>query len=108
MSNPKPFQARQGDLFFQEITELPKTKLTPKKDAVLAHGEATGHCHKVTDLSKVEMFVDEEGHIFLQPSQDTVIEHNEHGPITLAAGKSYCMTRQREFDPVEEQRRVAD
>lgn len=107
----KKVQQRQGDLFFCEST-IDSSKLKKKNDAILAHGEVTGHAHRVCspDLSEVDMFVDDQGHIYLRSDKDIVISHDEHGTITLPGGKEYCMTRQREYDAIsaEKERKVAD
>jgi len=105
-------QARQGDLLFCEISDIPKS-LPLKKDPILAYGEVTGHAHRVVapNFDNVDMFVDTNGDILMySATEDIVIDHEEHGKITLPAKKIYRMTRQREYDAAVEdlQRRVAD
>lgn len=104
------FQARQGDIFFKVVKELPK-KLQKKTDAILAYGEVTGHSHQITTpISDCESYVDESGDIYVRSQNPILVGHDEHNTITLPANEWICVTRQREYDPlaVEKQRRVAD
>jgi hypothetical protein len=51
-------QFRQGDIFFQEVSKLPKN-LLKKKDPIIAHGEVTGHSHRVSEdvnFDNVDMY----------------------------------------------------
>jgi len=101
-------QFRQGDIFFQEVSKLPKN-LLKKKDPIIAHGEVTGHSHRVSEdvnFDNVDMYVDTDGTIYLQSKQETSIVHDEHYPIKLEPNKIYQIYRQREFDPVEEENRI--
>lgn len=105
-------QARQGDIFFEEVTVLPN-KLKRKEDNIIAYGELTGHCHQIMSppMSELESLVDENGDIYLKSDDEPVtIFHNEHDPVTLEAGAWFCITRQREFDPLvaEKERKVRD
>jgi len=79
---------------------------------VLAYGEVTGHKHFIVSpsLDEVDMLVDQDGCIWLHSDQDIVISHDEHGDVTLPAGKQYKMIHQREYDPMaaDRERRVAD
>lgn len=105
-------QARQGDLFFSEVDQDFPKNLPKRTDGILAHGEVTGHMHQITSpsLEEVDMTVDETGHIFMTSTKDIVISHDEHDDVILPAGKTYRMTRQREYDAsaAERERRVAD
>ena len=98
----KNFQARQGDVFFQQVDGPKGTKreISP----VLVSGEVTGHAHRVstnvTPMSELESCVDENGDIYLMnPHGPLVIEHEEHGTVTLPAEEWFVVTRQREYDP---------
>ena len=97
----KNYQARQGDIFFQRVAE-PKGK-KQEISPVLAYGEVTGHTHRVstasTPMSELESCVDENGDIYLMnPHGPLVIEHEEHGTVTLPAKEWFVVTRQREYD----------
>jgi len=117
---------RQGDVLLirvpQPIDTL-KLKLVPREDGqvVLAHGEVTGHAHRLSSL-ECNLFIDERrliseedtvgifsrlgGGAVGRPVPDKVLEvketvmltHEEHGPIELPPGQ-YIVRRQREYDP---------
>jgi hypothetical protein len=104
-------QARQGDVFFEVISELPKN-VKPYNSPIMAYGEVTGHCHQVIfpSVDEYESYVDTEGNIYLKSSQEIKIGHDEHDCVTLAPNELHCVTIQREYDPqaAEKERRVAD
>lgn len=100
---------RQGDLLFIPIRKKPDN-LRPHPDgAILAHGEATGHTHRLESLEGVTVSVDEKGEIVIETKDSVRVLHEEHRPVTLDKGR-WRMVRQREYDPEEvaKQRRVAD
>lgn len=109
----KEFQARQGDIFFRSCKKPDIERLKRKDDNVLAFGEVTGHSHCVKSHrpGAYESYVDENGDIYML-STDAGIEvgHDEHDTITIPKGEWVCVTRQREYDPVSEERerRVRD
>jgi len=110
---PNKKQARQGDVFFEVVTSLPKKdQLKRKNDPILAYGEVTGHSHKIMSppMSEVESYVDKSGDIFVKSDQPITVGHDEHDTITLDPGQLYCITIQREYDPAaaEKERRVSD
>ena len=105
---------RQGDILFKSINakNLP-AKTKRKDDNVLAYGEVTGHAHKIfsPSMDQLESVVDEKGDIYvLSKDEDITVNHDEHGSLVLEKGKWWCITRQREYDPLaaEKQRKVAD
>ena len=107
------FQARQGDIFFKVVDQLPQREMKKKSDNILAYGEVTGHSHQVISpsISEMEMQVDTNGDIYvLSEHEDIKIGHDEHNVVTLPKGKWICISRQREYDPlaIEKERKVAD
>lgn len=100
------FQARQGDLFFRSISKLPeKANLNKKTDAILAYGEQTGHSHSITTaISDCESYVDESGDIYIRSENEIVVGHDEHDNIILPANEWICVSRQREYSPLEAER----
>ena len=113
MNEKNSRQARQGDVFFEAVSQLPNKKdLKKKNDPILAYGEVTGHSHKIMSpsMSEVESYVDENGDIFVKSDQPITVGHDEHDTVTLDPGQFYCITIQREYDPAaaEKERRVAD
>jgi hypothetical protein len=105
------FQARQGDIFFKKVDKIPSKGLKKKSDGIFAHGELTGHSHKLTtDISDSESYVDEKGDIYIRSHKEMKVGHDEHSTIVLPANEWICVTRQREWNAlsVEKERRVAD
>lgn len=103
------FQARQGDVWI-EAEAMPKEAMPMERDhgrVILAYGEVTGHAHAILD-PEVELFTvaDEVDRWLRVGGAGTVIQHEEHGPITLPPG-DYRIRIQREYSP-EEIRRVVD
>lgn len=103
------FQARQGDVFVEQINAIPAnaTPVERQGDVVLARGEATGHAHRiVASLDAVDVLQEAE-RIILNVRHPVTITHEEHGPVTLQPGV-YASYIQREYDDLEAERRVVD
>ena len=102
---------RQGDVLIVPVQSLPKELEAIERESgsvVLAHGEVTGHAHKIKD-ERAALFRDLKlAAIFMHVSgNDTVaLEHDEHDTIHLPPG-NYQIIRQREYSP-EAIRNVAD
>ena len=104
------FQARQGDIFFKKVSKIPTKGLKKKSDGILAYGEVTGHAHKIsTNISDCESYVDEKGDIYIRSDKEINVGHDEHDTIVLPANEWICVSRQREYSPLEaeRQRKVA-
>jgi hypothetical protein len=104
----KKVQFRQGDVFVEKISQLPTALTEVKKDqgrVVLAYGEVTGHAHAIIEKT-AKSYIDPEGNLFLELGTDSVLQHEEHGHISLEKG-FYRVIRQREYSP-EEIRIVGD
>lgn len=108
---------RQGDVCIIPIDGPPdKAKgLTPvERDngrVILQYGEVTGHAHALLEPT-VDLFepgeASELAERFLRIASGTaVLVHEEHAPITLAAGW-YEVRRQREYEPGPVNRLVLD
>jgi hypothetical protein len=109
----RPKHNRQGDILFEKVKSPSKTAKKPMINNIIAYGEVTGHAHKIFDpsLAELQSLVDENGDIFVMSSDKNItITHDEHDPITLEKGSWWCITRQREYDPlaVMRERKVAD
>jgi hypothetical protein len=98
-------QYRQGDVFIEQIAELPKDLKPQTGKIVLAYGETTGHAHVIEDEC-AESFVDVDGNLFISTEEPVTVKHEEHSDIALPPG-IYKITHQREYTP-EEVRRVQD
>lgn len=113
---------RQGDVLLRKIKSLP-TGVVPK-DKILARGEVTGHKHRFLEQQELQqvkrpdentmVFIDESGKQFVQVLSPTaVLEHEEHGNITVPQGE-YEVVIQKEHDAIAEykkeeaERRVLD
>ena len=101
---------RQGDVLIIPVKSIPKAVEAVEREngyVVLAHGEATGHAHKIKD-QRAALFRDPKlMAVFMRVTDGAVaLEHDEHDTITIPAG-SYQITRQREYSP-EAIRNVVD
>lgn len=97
----------QGDVLIFKIDLIPQTAEALNKEYVLAHGEHTGHAHRLTDenesadqlarihgaparKSNPKNFVvlkDKETNvIYLRVFKDTDLVHNEHLPVRIPVG----------------------
>ncbi|BAU91995.1 hypothetical protein MPPM_3390 [Methylorubrum populi] len=88
---------RQGDIFIRAIRSIPREAVSrPLPHTVLAHGELTGHSHRVVDPAA--LFAGD-GCFYLDVRADQArVVHDEHGTITLDRGV-YQVWRQREYTP---------
>jgi hypothetical protein len=99
---------RQGDILFRVVDEKPSTALKPHNSPIVAHGEVTGHAHRIMTppMSELESYVDEEGDIWvLSKTEPIKVGHDEHSAIEMPPNKWVRITRQSEYDPVEEMQR---
>lgn len=103
--NPVKKLARQGDILFVRVDKLPEG-LTKSKDGIVAHGEVTGHAHRVLESEGVALLDATEDSKYVTAESEWQIVHDEHGPINFEAG-NWEARRQREYSP-EAIRRVAD
>lgn len=103
---------QQGDVLILAVSEIPKDaeKLTlDQHKNTLAEGEVTGHAHQIkgaVDIFKQGNAPD--GDMFMSVPKRITVQHEEHKPVALPAGK-YKISRVREYDHfAEEARRVHD
>lgn len=105
--NLDPFaQWQQGDVIGRRITAIPKAaKIRKKKDSVLAHGEVTGHAHRLAEATDGLLYEAEDGTLYLTVGpKGTTITHEEHKPVTLPQGV-YEIGKVREYDHFQEEMR---
>ncbi|HLK61366.1 MAG TPA: hypothetical protein VKU00_32755 [Chthonomonadaceae bacterium] len=96
---------RHGDIIIEAVKEIP-TQAKRQVSTILAHGELTGHNHRIEDPETAEIFV-LGGECFLRVRALTArVIHEEHKPITLPQGL-YRFWYQREYTP-QAIRRVYD
>lgn len=102
---------RHGDLLITKIEKVEKNKYGMKKldHLILAFGEATKHKHEITE-GKAELF-EEGGTLYLKvESEEAVLTHPEHDPISIPKG-NYLVEHQREYasdQSYRRERRVLD
>jgi hypothetical protein len=90
---------RQGDIFFSKLPSLPEeAKSRPLPHVTLAHGELTGHSHRVEDPATAALFAGPDCFYLEVSGGGARIVHDEHGPIWLDGG-CYRVWRQREYTP---------
>ena len=102
---------RQGDVFIVPIKKIPAKVAPVEREngrVVLAHGEATGHAHAISNRG-VAMFREDGsgGGLYMTVTgEPATIEHEEHTHIAVPPG-NYKIVRQREWH-AGMARRVAD
>lgn len=107
----EPTLYRQGDVLIVPTSNVP-AKTTPVKRedgaAILAHGEVTGHAHRILDESAELVTAAEAAELYLlvHGTEPVALTHDEHHTIMLPPG-NYEVRRQREYSP-EAIRNVAD
>ncbi|MGV3771791.1 MAG: hypothetical protein ACO1QB_02745 [Verrucomicrobiales bacterium] len=94
-----PLQYRHGDVLIEQVKALPvqREKLP---HAILAHGEVTGHSHKIKETGLADFYLTTDGYFLHVHGPSVTVIHEEHKPITLATG-CYRVWRQREYAPGE-------
>ena len=92
-------QYRHGDVLIERASALPQVR-EKLPHTILAHGEVTGHCHRIQESHAADLYSTSEGlFLHVREPQVTVI-HEEHATITLTSGY-YRVWRQREYSPQE-------
>jgi hypothetical protein len=90
---------RQGDIFFTKLPGVPEeAKSRPLPHVTLAHGELTGHSHRIEDPSTATLFAGPDCFYLEVFGDGARVVHDEHGPIWLDCG-CYRVWRQREYTP---------
>ena len=80
------------------VTQVPEGARR-RPDLILAHGEVTGHTHRVQPREAATLF-ELNSQLFLRVHATATVVHEEHKPITLPPG-TYRVWRQREYAPAE-------
>ncbi len=96
MIAPAPLY-RHGDVLLAAVPILP-ADAKPALGLILAHGELTGHAHRIREAGVAQLFT--KGALtYLQVTAATAtLIHEEHRPILLPAG-IYRVWQQREYSP---------
>jgi hypothetical protein len=97
----KKIMFRQGDVLIEKIKNLPDNLQPIRRTEgklILAHGEATGHHHAISD-ENCDLLSDESGVTYLDVKEAVaMLTHQEHSTIEIPAG-NYRVIRQREYSP---------
>lgn len=107
-----PYCVRQGDVLLVDATyrggiPADATKIAVTGDTILAHGEVTGHAHRIKEQSPVDYF-DHQAERYLQAVFEAPLTHEEHGTIPILPRKGGYQQAFQVEDFGEEVRRVAD
>ena len=97
---------QQGDVLMTQVKSIPKTAQKKEGRAILAFGEATGHCHEALG-DGVEMY-EKDSVLYLSAPRGATVTHQEHHAQTLDPG-TYQIGIVKEYDHfAEEARNVRD
>ena len=89
----------------QRVEALPEQK-RKLPHTILAHGEVTGHSHRIKEQDQADVYDTPEGLFLFVSKEGATVIHEEHAAIPLKAG-CYRVWRQREYSP-EEIRTIRD
>ncbi|MEM6474404.1 MAG: hypothetical protein AAF802_33025 [Planctomycetota bacterium] len=92
-------QYRHGDVMLEEVAELPEAR-RKAQHTILAHGELTGHCHRISERGAADLYDTPDGMFLHVISDVATLVHDEHDSISLRFG-IYRVWRQREYSPEE-------
>ncbi|MEH2074633.1 MAG: hypothetical protein V7K57_09610 [Nostoc sp.] len=88
---------RHGDVLIRYIANLP-VGAQKRLGATLAHGEVTGHSHRIQQSDAVQLWV-HGSELFLEVKEaSATLVHEEHRAIELPQGL-YRVWKQREYRP---------
>ena len=93
------FQSHQGDVYIRQIKSIPSNvkPVDEKGDVILAHGEVTGHAHRI--MRGAIMFRADEGiGTYLEVKTGADVTHEEHATVSLPAGL-YEVVVQSQYTP---------
>ncbi|MCC5635057.1 hypothetical protein LC593_04160 [Nostoc sp. CHAB 5844] len=88
---------RHGDVLLRSIAKIPNVA-QKRVGSILAHGEVTGHSHRIQPSDAVQLWV-HGNEMFLEVKQTgATLVHQEHQAIEIPQG-FYRVWRQREYRP---------
>lgn len=88
---------RHGDVLIAPVKTVPE-EAKPRAGLILAHGEITGHSHRVDTNAKAELFATERDLFLRVHGSPARVVHEEHATIELPPG-DYRVWQQREYSP---------
>ncbi|GAA4027706.1 hypothetical protein GCM10022409_09630 [Hymenobacter glaciei] len=96
MTQPR-FLYRHGDVLIAAVAALPAGSV-PHRGLVLAHGEHTGHSHRIQEFGAASLYVYGQDLYLLVSAPTATLVHEEHRAIELPVGV-YRVWQQREYTP---------
>jgi hypothetical protein len=100
---------RQGDVLLHLIDSMPDEVSEidrGNQDLILAHGEVTGHAHRVASRH-AKMYRSESDQRFMRVTAPVALAHEEHTAVTIPPGV-YRVSIHAEYVPGALPRQVAD
>lgn len=88
---------RHGDVLIAAVAALPAGAV-PRSGVVLAHGEHTGHSHRIRETGAASLYAYGKDLYLLVSAPSATLVHEEHRPIELPVGV-YRVWQQREYTP---------
>jgi hypothetical protein len=89
---------RHGDVLIASIAALPIGSVR-QAGLVLAHGEHTGHTHRIRETGAASLYVYGNDLYLVVSAPTATLVHEEHRPIELPVGV-YRVWQQREYTPL--------
>jgi len=83
----------------EKVDSLPSKK-RKTQHTILAHGELTGHAHRIKEHDSASLYETPSGFYLHVTAEQATVIHEEHDPICLTTGY-YRVRRQREYSPEE-------
>ena len=107
-----PYCVRQGDVLLVDATYrggIPASavKINADGDTILAHGEVTGHAHRISIKTPVNYF-DHQAERYLQAVCEAPLTHEEHSTIPILPHDGGYQQAFQVEDFGDEVRRVED
>ncbi|RZL06719.1 MAG: hypothetical protein EOO62_18340 [Hymenobacter sp.] len=96
MLAPAPLY-RHGDVLLAAVPTLP-TDAKPVLGLILAHGELSGHAHRIREAGAAQLFTKGSLTYLRVTAATATLVHEEHRPIVLPTGV-YRVWQQREYSP---------
>lgn len=94
-------QYRHGDVMLERIDDpIPDEAATRLPHTTLAHGEVTGHSHRIAERGAARLHQTPTSLLLEVTADVATLIHEEHHPIPLPRGL-YRVWRQREYTPTE-------
>lgn len=92
---------RQGDVLIVQVKSIPAQAIASvsDEDIILAHGEVTGHAHRIKDITKAKLW-SAGAERFLQTMEVVALMHEEHSTVQIKPG-NYRVVIQTEYTPKE-------